>query len=105
MKGLTEKLVHGLRNIPRVRIYGHEGKVGNIGIVSFRIDGLSAQEVGAYLDFKGMCVRTGLHCAPLAHQTLQTYPHGTVRISIGYFNCDGHIERLLELVDDMCKRL
>jgi len=31
-------------------------------------------------------VRVGLHCAPLAHQTLGTFPEGTVRISMGYFN-------------------
>ncbi|MBN1105738.1 MAG: aminotransferase class V-fold PLP-dependent enzyme [Deltaproteobacteria bacterium] len=31
-------------------------------------------------------VRVGLHCAPLAHQTLHTYPEGTVRLSMGYFN-------------------
>ena len=31
-------------------------------------------------------VRVGLHCAPLAHKTLGTFPEGTVRISMGYFN-------------------
>jgi selenocysteine lyase/cysteine desulfurase len=31
-------------------------------------------------------VRVGLHCAPLAHQTLGTYPDGTVRLSMGCFN-------------------
>lgn len=31
-------------------------------------------------------VRTGLHCAPIAHKTLKTFPDGTVRLSMGYFN-------------------
>ena len=30
--------------------------------------------------------RCGLHCAPLAHQTLGTYPQGTVRFAFGYKN-------------------
>jgi len=37
-------------------------------------------------------VRVGLHCAPLAHQTLGTFPEGTVRISMGYFNTLQDIE-------------
>ena len=37
-------------------------------------------------------VRTGLHCAPIAHKTLKTFPEGTVRISMGYFNTLEEIE-------------
>ena len=33
-----------------------------------------------------IATRTGLHCAPNAHKTLQTYPQGTVRFSFGHFN-------------------
>jgi len=31
-------------------------------------------------------VRAGLHCAPIAHKTLRSFPEGTIRISMGYFN-------------------
>lgn len=103
VRTLTEKLVCGLRSIPSVRVYGHADGVQNVGIVSFRLDTHSVQEISSYLDTNGVCVRPGLHCAPLAHQTLKTYPHGTVRVSIGYFNCDEDIERLLELVEEMTK--
>jgi cysteine desulfurase/selenocysteine lyase len=50
-------------------------------------EGVSVDEAGQRLtgDFQ-ILVRTGLHCAPLAHQTLGTYPTGTVRLSMGYFN-------------------
>ncbi|HDR16319.1 MAG TPA: aminotransferase class V-fold PLP-dependent enzyme [Desulfobacteraceae bacterium] len=41
-------------------------------------------------------VRTGLHCAPLAHQSLGTFPEGTLRLSIGYFNTPEDIERAAE---------
>ncbi|MBW1721988.1 MAG: aminotransferase class V-fold PLP-dependent enzyme [Deltaproteobacteria bacterium] len=43
----------------------------------------AGKKLGAEYD---ILVRVGLHCAPLAHQTLNTYPEGTVRVSMGYFN-------------------
>jgi selenocysteine lyase/cysteine desulfurase len=36
----------------------------------------------------GIMVRSGLHCAPLAHKTLGTFPEGTLRFSFGYFNTE-----------------
>ena len=50
-------------------------------------EGISTNEAGNLLDTEhDILVRSGLHCAPLAHQTLGTYPDGTIRISFGYFN-------------------
>ena len=53
---------------------------------------------------RSICVRVGLHCSPLSHQTLGTFPRGAVRISPGYFTEDGHIDRLLEVVRAVAKR-
>jgi len=50
-------------------------------------DGISTNEAGSLLNTEhDILVRSGLHCAPLAHQTLGTYPEGTIRVSFGYFN-------------------
>jgi cysteine desulfurase/selenocysteine lyase len=50
-------------------------------------EGMPTNEAGDLLDTEhDILVRSGLHCAPLAHQTLGTYPEGTIRISFGYFN-------------------
>ena len=50
-------------------------------------EGLSPREAGDLLTKQyDILVRTGLHCAPLAHQTLGTYPEGSIRLSMGYFN-------------------
>ena len=55
-------------------------------------DGIPIGEAGERLDDEyDILVRVGLHCAPLAHQTLGTYPDGTVRVSIGYFNTSEEI--------------
>ena len=55
------------------------------GVVSCVFDGYTADEIGSALDEKGIAVRTGLQCAPLAHKTLGTFPAGTVRFSTQYF--------------------
>ena len=50
-------------------------------------EGITANEAGGLLDTEyDILVRSGLHCAPLAHQTLGTYPEGAIRVSFGYFN-------------------
>jgi cysteine desulfurase family protein len=50
-------------------------------------EGVSTSEAGDLLDSAyDILVRVGLHCAPMAHRTLGTYPEGTIRVSPGYFN-------------------
>ena len=47
-----------------------------------------------------MC-RTGLHCAPLAHQAIGTFPQGTVRISPGYFTTIEDADYLINAVAEI----
>lgn len=56
-----------------------------VGVVSVLIDGVSSDSCGSIFDRLGISVRTGLQCAPLAHQFLGTYPSGTVRFSVSFF--------------------
>ena len=44
-------------------------------------------------------MRTGLHCAPLAHKFLGTYPAGTIRFSVGYFTLQEDFDALSEALD------
>ncbi|MDK2880395.1 MAG: hypothetical protein PWQ99_170 [Clostridia bacterium] len=69
------------------------------GVVSFTMDAMDVALAGTILDqaFK-IGVRTGLHCAPAAHQTLGTFPTGTLRASFGYFNDESHVKRLITAV-------
>jgi cysteine desulfurase / selenocysteine lyase len=80
---LGTMLERELEGLPDLRVCRPE--VRGTGTVSFVIDGLNPNDVGALLD-EGfdIAVRTGLHCAPLAHRTLGTFPEGTVRVSPGY---------------------
>lgn len=84
---LTKYLLGRLSEIRKVVIYGSRDEGKRIGTISFNIEGLSPAEVGAILDESfGIACRTGLHCAPYAHKKLGTFPEGTVRFSLGYFN-------------------
>ena len=47
--------------------------------------------------------RVGLHCAPRAHQTLGTYPEGTVRFSFGYTNTYEDVKSALSALNRIVK--
>lgn len=52
----------------------------------FNVRGVSSQKTARLLDGYGVCVRSGLHCAPLAHKKLGTPEDGAVRVSAGPFS-------------------
>ncbi len=96
---LTQKLLDGLRNIPRVRVYGPQNSAHNAGTVSFNIQGLAPSEVGLRLDEEfEILARVGLHCSPAAHKTIGTFPVGTVRFGLGIFNRAQEVNRAVEAV-------
>ncbi|MCX7857216.1 MAG: aminotransferase class V-fold PLP-dependent enzyme [Deltaproteobacteria bacterium] len=103
---VTEKLLRGLSSISNVRIYGPKDPGKMISIVSFNIDGLSPSQVSLALDEEfNVMTRPGLHCSPLAHRTIGTFPHGTVRISPGIFTEDAEIEFTIEAIKRISHRL
>jgi cysteine desulfurase family protein len=61
------------------------------GTVAFNIDGISSAQLAGRLSEQGIMSRAGLHCAPLAHQTMNTFPAGNVRFSLGCFNTEEEI--------------
>jgi selenocysteine lyase/cysteine desulfurase len=48
-------------------------------------------------------VRPGLHCAPAAHKTLGTFPSGTIRLSLGYFNTLEEIDFSLQAIEKIAR--
>lgn len=82
-----------------LKIIGDNDEQKFVGMVSCVMEGISSDSAGAIFDRFGVSVRTGLHCAPLAHQFLGTYPTGTIRFSVGYFTSDEDFEALEEALD------
>lgn len=93
-----ERLLKLLNRYDYVKIVG-DSEHEYVGIVSCLIDGISSDSAGNIFSEQGISVRTGLHCAPLAHQFLNTYPAGTIRFSVNYFTSDKDFEELEEALD------
>ena len=86
---LTEKFIEGIKNIEEIIIYGPE-KRGPV--VTLNIKGVDSGDLAAYLDEEyGILTRAGIHCAPLAHESMHSGENGGVRFSFGYFNTEEDI--------------
>ncbi len=102
---LADIFLEKIRSHPRVKIYGPKDRVKATAIVSLNIEGLSPSEVARQLDEEfDIAVRPGLHCAPLAHQTIGSFPQGTVRFSFGYFNRLAEVEKAAEALLAIAER-
>ena len=76
-----------------------------VGIVSCLIDGISSDSAGGILSSKGIAVRSGLQCSPLAHKRLGTFPAGTVRFSVGSFTEDKDFAELVTALDYIAENM
>ncbi len=91
-KEITEYLYDNLKNISALTIPGLRERTS---AVSVTIKGLDCIEAAEMLDSEyGIAVRSGLHCAPMAHRTLGTITTGTLRISPGFFTKRNDIDLL-----------
>jgi cysteine desulfurase family protein len=98
---LLQRLAAGLSAVPGVSLHGWKADAPRVSILSFTMLRKDLGELAAWLDQKhGIMVRAGLHCAPAAHQRLETYPNGTVRVGIGPFNTEADIDALIAAVTD-----
>ncbi|MBQ3128707.1 MAG: aminotransferase class V-fold PLP-dependent enzyme [Clostridia bacterium] len=91
---LMKHLIQGLREIG-VKLYL---PTHHTSVLSFNVDGYSANEVGTILSEEyDVAVRTGYHCAPYIHDLIGSREYGgTVRVSVGYFNTEEDINLLLD---------
>jgi cysteine desulfurase family protein len=96
---LTRRLLEGLSDIAGVTVYGTGRAEAQVATVAFNVAGLSPTDVGQRLDEEfGVCCRAGLHCAPAAHRVIGTFPAGSVRFGLGYFNTTQDVDAAVEAV-------
>lgn len=81
-----------------------EGK-DYVGIVSCLLQGISSDTAGQLFSERNISVRTGLHCAPLAHRFLKTYPSGTIRFSVNCFTNPDDFMELQTALNDIAANL
>lgn len=101
---LIERLRDGLISLRNVEIYCARSLENHLPLLLCNIKGMDPERVCAILDgdFE-ISTRAGLHCAPLVHRDLGTGPQGAVRISLGMFNTDREIEKIVEAMDEICR--
>lgn len=96
---LAKLFTDELRDEEQIRIVGTENREESVGIVSLDFKGIDNAEVSYLLDAEyGIMTRCGLHCAPLAHRTLNTYPQGTVRFAFGHLNTEEEVKYAADAV-------
>lgn len=102
---LTDSFLTGLRALETdglIRVVGKRDLFDRMGVVSITTEKSDPAEIADRLDRDyGIMTRVGLHCAPSAHQTLGTYPTGTIRFSFGYWNTLGEVEIVLKALTEV----
>jgi len=99
---LVRLLIEGLSSINGVEVINMNLAKPRGSVVSFKVDGIDPSTIGFILDKNfDIAVRVGLHCAPLAHRTIGTFPEGTVRVSPGIFNIREDIDCFLTAINEI----
>ncbi len=93
---LTRHLVEELEKFDDVTVYSERPEKNHCGIVCFNVDNWHAEDVGYILrDAFDTRVRTGLHCAPLIHKDMGTFPGGAIRVSFSASNHHSEVETFI----------
>lgn len=87
---LARRLESRLRDIGGLTVY--YDRISLCGPVSMAVKDIPSEELCLKLAARGFCLRGGLHCSPLAHQSAGTIEEGTARVSFSYFNNIREIE-------------
>ena len=86
-RGLIQECVRRLTGHPGIHLHGPNDPSRRGSVLSLTFDAIDPGQLAGRLDHEyTIAVRSGLHCAPLAHTTIGTFPHGTLRVSPGLFS-------------------
>ena len=100
---LCQRFLEGLSSIKGVSLCGTKDLNRRLGVVS--VDFLHKDNAEAAFELEldyGILTRCGLHCAPSAHKTLDTFPRGTVRFSLGFSSTEADVDAALCAIRSIC---
>ena len=101
---LCKRFLDGLTDIPGAAVCGPQGLDNRVGVISLDFIGQDNAEVAYRLETEfGILTRCGLHCAPSAHKTLDTFPRGTVRFSLGFASTEEDVDDALAAIRSVCE--
>lgn len=104
-KRLTDYFLQRLAELQSrglLTIIGCHDATRQIGVISIKTLKKDLAQTVFELDCRyGIMTRVGLHCAPIAHQTLGTFPEGTLRFSLGYSTTIQDIDVVVEALEEI----
>ena len=101
---LRNLLISNLQDIKNIQLYEDFNNPNYTSCVSFNSTKMNTAELSYELDYKyGIKNRSGLHCAPLTHKSIGSFPDGTVRLSISYFNTIEDINYTIDSINKILK--
>lgn len=86
-----DQFLDEIGELPGVRVFRSTERKNQTGVLSLQLENVDCEEAARRLGEKGIAVRAGLHCAPLAHRTAGTLDGGTVRFSFSPFNTEWEV--------------
>ena len=100
---LMQLLRSSLSQIPEIRCFFGTNET-QAGVLSLQIPGVDCETVAQKLAERGIAVRAGLHCAPLAHVSAGTVEEGTVRVSVSDKNTVQEIHQLVQALKELTRQ-
>ena len=99
---LTEYFLENIKELPGIRIAGRPDVRQRVAVVSLDFQAGDNAVVAFELEQRAdIMTRVGLHCAPLAHQTLRTFPQGTVRFAFSASNTKEEIDICIQTLREL----
>jgi cysteine desulfurase family protein len=104
-KHLLSYFTEAINSFDDARIVGPKNLNDKCAIAALDFPAMDNADVAARLDEEyGIMTRCGLHCAPMAHKALGTFPHGVIRCSFGHKNTEAEIDKLLDALRNITKK-
>ena len=94
---LMEYAIDSLKKLPYIKMYISPNKINVSSVISFNINGVHPHDVASFLDAKGVCVRSGNHCAQPLMRYLNT--DSTCRVSFSVYNTREDVDKLIEAIE------
>lgn len=96
-------LLTEIKHIPNIQLYHELSQNSQGNLFSITHSRIAPSELcEALWQNHGIATRSGLHCAPLAHQTIGTFPDGTVRIATSTYHSPKDFQFLIEALKSIC---
>lgn len=95
-QNLVAYLLDKLKDLKQIKVYN---PFTELGIISFNVEGIFAQDVATYLNHYQICVRSGSHCSKLVGGIIDE--ENTIRLSMSIYNTKEDIDRFIDVIQNI----